>query len=222
MLSTNTTVPIVIGITHVYARAMSYESVTLDLGTSYYSISFSLSVLLTLMIIVRLILHHRDIRNAIGTSDAITGLYTTVVTMLIESYALYAAGFLLYMVPWATGSSISSIFDGFVGATQVRAGFTLPSACRYALGIQLSNHGDAQVIAPYLIIIRVAKRRALTSDSITSSGNVGSVQFRGRGVIHSDGSLLDEAPGMRPAQEIWEVPYKVGGGTGSRIEEAPL
>jgi hypothetical protein len=43
-----------------------------------------------------------------------------------------------------------------------------------------SNHGDKQVIAPFLIILRVAKRRALTAEVIVS-GDLGSIQFGSRG-----------------------------------------
>jgi hypothetical protein len=40
----------------------------------------------------------------------------------------------------------------------------------------LSDRFDEQVIAPFLIILRVAKQRALTSDTI-ASGNIGSIRF---------------------------------------------
>lgn len=40
------------------------------------------------------------------------------------------------------------------------------------------NHGDKQVIAPFLITLRMANQTALTSDTIIS-GNIGSLHFQG-------------------------------------------
>lgn len=78
------------------------------------------------MIIVRLVLHSRNIRNAIGTSSGPGSLYTAVVTMLVESSALYAITFLLYIVPLATSSYIAYIFSPALGDIQVRVVFTFP------------------------------------------------------------------------------------------------
>ena len=44
---------------------------------------------------------------------------------------------------------------------------------------------NKQVIAPFLVILRVANRRALTSTSI-ASGHVGSMQFGGQGESTTD------------------------------------
>ena len=63
-------------------------------GLPYFSISLSLNVLLTLMIVVRLILHTRSIRTSTG-KGGINGLYMVIVTMLIESSALYGVSSLL-------------------------------------------------------------------------------------------------------------------------------
>ena len=73
------------------------------------------------MIIARLVLHCRDDRKAIGVADSGDGLYTAVITMLVESYALYFVTFLLFFVCWATGNSASELFAGVLSATQVRA-----------------------------------------------------------------------------------------------------
>lgn len=40
----------------------------------------------------------------------------------------------------------------------------------------VSNHEGEQVISPFLIILRVANRKALTSDTIIS-GSIGSMHF---------------------------------------------
>ena len=57
----------------------------------------------------------------------------------------------------------------------------------------LSDHGNEQVIAPFLIIRRVANRRALTSEAVASGGS--SLRFGSRGeTTDSDGTLADGAP----------------------------
>ena len=90
-------------------------------GISYFSISLSLNVILTLMIVIRLVLHRRNLRKVLGTSDGTSGLYTAIATMLIESYALYAIAFLLYIVPWALGSMVVTLFSPIIGPAQVCA-----------------------------------------------------------------------------------------------------
>ena len=97
------------------------------IGDSYYSISVALNILLTLLIITRLILLRRNIRRAMGASDKRGGLYTAVVTMLVESCALYVVTLLLFCVPWAVGAWFREIFAGILPATQVCTVSAFPS-----------------------------------------------------------------------------------------------
>lgn len=90
----------------------------------FFAISPSLNILLTLMIVARLILHRRNIQNAMGASARTTaGLYQAIVTVLIESCALYAVSFILFIGPWGSGSSAANIFFPIVAQTQVCAFF---------------------------------------------------------------------------------------------------
>ena len=114
----------VTGIMHTYyssVPALDVPTRVTKLVTAYYSICFSLNILLTLMIITRLILHRRNIQRAIGTSDGSTRLYTTIIIMLVESYALYAIALLSYTVSFTLEASVYTIFSGFLGEIQVRA-----------------------------------------------------------------------------------------------------
>ena len=95
-------------------------------GLAYFSVSLSLNVLLTLMIVIRLILHTRNTRNALGIAG-IGGLCKTVVTMLIESCALYAVGSVLVIGPWSVQNTVASIFLVILSQTQVRT-FPQPRA----------------------------------------------------------------------------------------------
>ena len=69
-------------------------------GVIYVATSLVLNVLLTLMIIARLMLHTRMIRQVVGTSTAVGGWYGVIITILVESCALNAAASLSCLVPW--------------------------------------------------------------------------------------------------------------------------
>ena len=93
-------------------------------GLPYFSIALSLNVLLTLMIIIRLILHTRDIRTSTGESG-INGLHKVIVTMFVESSALYAVSSLLVLGPSSAGNSAADIFIPILAETQVRTSLRL-------------------------------------------------------------------------------------------------
>ena len=97
-----------------------WESTVASLGTPYYWISFSLNTLLTLMIVARLALHTKNLRNAMGVPTGTNGLYKAVITMFIESSALYAVAFLLFIGSWSVGSWITDVFFPILAAAQVR------------------------------------------------------------------------------------------------------
>ena len=95
-----------------------------ELAVPYYAITLSLNVLLTLMIAARLIRHSRNIRKAVG-SAAGGGLYSTVVTMLVESCALYAVNSLVVVGLVGGGRGVQYIFTPMLTHIQVRAVFYL-------------------------------------------------------------------------------------------------
>ena len=98
-----------------------WDSITIYFGLSYLSISVSLNVLLTLMIVIRLVLHSRNIHAAIGVPSGLTGLYKAVVTMLVESSAIYAVSSLLCLGFGGSGSYVAEVFTAILAETQVRA-----------------------------------------------------------------------------------------------------
>ena len=59
-------------------------------GIPYFSLSLSLNVILTLMIVVRLTLHVRGVRTAIGETGS-GGLCKAIVTIFVESYPINAS-----------------------------------------------------------------------------------------------------------------------------------
>ena len=117
----------VMGIIYTYVNSRPgsgvFDAAAFNIGLAYFSISPSLNILLTLMIVIRLAMHRRNIQNAMGTLHTASGLYNAIVTMLIESCALYAVSSVLYIGPWGAGNHIADIFFPILSETQVRAFF---------------------------------------------------------------------------------------------------
>ena len=212
---TNTT-DVVLAIADTYEDSGTrYNTVTsTNIATSYYSICLSLNVILTFMIVIPLIMHIRNLRAATGTLDGSSGLHATaaaVVTMLIESCAPYAVTFMIYIIPWALYSPVAYLFPKVGSTMQVRVVSTL-GHCRLIVG-------STQVIGSYLIILRVAKRRAITSESI--SGTTGSIRFRSQGSTDGGGSLPPGDPAS--ATEVdGETTREIIAGDENAIEEVPF
>ena len=70
-----------------------------------------------------------------------------------------------------------------------------------------------------MIVLRVANRRALTSQSI--SGTAESLRFKSQGSMDSDGSLSDGEP-MNSMEVNGEAPGELHNGDESAVEEVPL
>ena len=85
----------------------------------YFSISLSLNIILTLMIVIRLTLHARGVRTAMGGVGS-GGLCKAIVTMFIESCAIYSMSSVLVLAMMGAGSSAMNIFILIIAQTQVR------------------------------------------------------------------------------------------------------
>lgn len=133
---------VVTGILVTYHQAAEPLDNVIDFGIPFFAISLSLNVLLTSMIVIRLVRHMKDIQGAIGPLFKPNRLYGIVITILVESCALYVVSFVLYIGPWGAGDGAQLIF--FPILTQV------------------------QVIAPLLVVLRVANDKAITSLTVDS------------------------------------------------------
>lgn len=154
-----------------------------------------------------------------GTQDSASGVYDAIITVLVESSALYTVSFLLFIGPWGAKNYAEDIFFPPLAEIQVRAPCTFPDAP--TVGTSLSNYGGTQAIAPFLIILRVAKRRALTSEAV-ASGNVGSMHFKGPGdSTGGDGTLSDGQP-VGSTDPDKETAGELAIGVETAIEEVPL
>lgn len=119
---TDTAMGVILVYYEILQRFTNHSS-NIIFGTPYFTISLSLTVILTIMIVIRLTLYNRRIRRAIGAKTTTSGVYTTVIAMLVESYALYAVNFLLFIGAWGAGNDVANLFSPILIQTQVR---TLP------------------------------------------------------------------------------------------------
>lgn len=166
-----------------------------NFGPIYLSISLSLNVILTAMIVTRLFLHNRILRNAVGPLSSPGGFTKFANTILIESCALSAVTSLVYIGSWGTGNY---------------------QVVNYIIPIFEAT----QVIGPFLIILRVANRTAVTTDA--GSGRLSSIRFGSKEEsTESDGSSADETSGDS-AEGYGETHGEVSlVGTENGVEEAP-
>ncbi|KAH9834557.1 uncharacterized protein C8Q71DRAFT_859538 [Rhodofomes roseus] len=120
----------------------------------YFSIAVSLNVVVTLMIAARLWLYRYRITSVLGMGHG--SHYTGIAAMIVESAAIYSTFALLFIIPFGVNNSIANTF--------------------------LQALSQVQIIAPLLIIYRVARGKGWTSDTSTAvmSGKTRSTTFSTR------------------------------------------
>ena len=129
------------GIVFLYQGSRTFDSLghyftIFNFGISYFSTAVALNLLLTLMVVVRLFLHNRKVRSALGTQTASSGLYNAIIVMLVESCSLYTVTFLLYVGLRAANNTVASAFFSILVQVQVRDVSTSPRR------ILMSDYGD--------------------------------------------------------------------------------
>ena len=162
---TQLTTETVVGIVFIYECTRGLypgNLVVFKIIPLYLAITFSLNVLLTLMIVGRLALCNQEIRavmgissrDHMGTSSRAGELYKAIATIFVESCAPYAISLLLYLIARSISGSLADIFYPIFIETQVRVALRFPDA----IGI-LGHH--------YLIVVK--NRSSLRSSSLYDS-----------------------------------------------------
>ncbi|KAF8128607.1 hypothetical protein EV363DRAFT_1340098 [Boletus edulis] len=105
----------------------------------YLSVSLAINIFICILTVLRLLYHRACISKVLGSGYGV--LYASFATMIVESAAVYSICSLLYLVPYAINSPLANAF--------------------------LQILGEAQVIAPLLIIYRVSEGKAWTRDMAT-------------------------------------------------------
>ena len=84
----------------------------------------------------------------------------------------------------------------------------------------LLNHDYEQVIAPFLIVLRVANRSALKSEA-GPSGNFGSIHFRSLGESTNGNTTLSGENFTSSTETNGGTPVEFGDEVGDTAEEVP-
>ena len=130
------------GVMHVYWY--SERSGNFRAGLPYFFISLLLNVLLTIMIVIRLFLHTRNVRTIMGGAGS-GGLCKAIVTMLIESCALYAVSSLAFIGAWGAGSYVIIILFAILSEIQVR-GFLRPRFSDWLSNVTTDSTGHRSIV----------------------------------------------------------------------------
>lgn len=105
----------------------------------YLCFSLAINIFISLLTVMRLLYHRHRISKVLGLGHG--ALYASFASIIIESAAIYSTCSLLYLIPYTLNSPISYAFMQILG--------------------------EAQVIAPLLIIYRIAVGKAWTNRSTT-------------------------------------------------------
>ena len=94
-----------------------YSALPLAYGTSYYVISLSVNIILTILITVRLLLYRRQITSTL--SPEYGKQYVSLATIVVESAAIYSLFALLFIISYAVNNPINQIFLTLASIAQV-------------------------------------------------------------------------------------------------------
>ncbi|TFK38740.1 hypothetical protein BDQ12DRAFT_605193 [Crucibulum laeve] len=110
---------------------------SVDLGLPYFALAAACNVTITLTIATPLLLHRRRLLKTFGRGNSYSEPYTSAAAILVESSAVYDIVAVVFIGTYAAKSDVSHLF--------------------------LSTLSQVQVIAPFLVILRVARKQAWTS-----------------------------------------------------------
>lgn len=94
-----------------------YSALPLAYGTSYYAISLSINVVLTILITIRLILYRRSIMTRLPEEYA--AHYVSLAAIIVESAAIYSVFAVLFLITYAVDNPTNQVLLAFASAAQV-------------------------------------------------------------------------------------------------------
>ena len=81
---------------------------TIKIGVSYYAISISMNIVLTVLICVRLLRASKQITSILDREAGTA--YTSAATILVESAAFYSASGIMFLIPYAMQLQVGILF----------------------------------------------------------------------------------------------------------------
>ena len=97
-----------------------YSALPMAYGTSYYAISLSINIVLTILITIRLLQYRRTVMASMPEEHA--RHYLSLATVLVESAALYSVFALLFLITYAANNPTNQAWLGVAQAAQVSCG----------------------------------------------------------------------------------------------------
>jgi hypothetical protein len=95
-----------------------YSALPMAYGTSYYAISLSVNILLTILIAARLLMYRRRAMLAALPHGHATH-YVSLAAIFVESAALYSIVALAFIISYALNNPINQIFLCMASSAQV-------------------------------------------------------------------------------------------------------
>ncbi|KAF7333581.1 hypothetical protein MSAN_02417100 [Mycena sanguinolenta] len=115
-----------------------WSTICIKLAIPYWSISISMTVILTALIAGRLLFMRYRFKKLVGASSSIP--YVTITAMLVESATIYSMNGILFLASYGVDSPVQNLWLPLLGQTQS--------------------------IAPLLIILRVARGQAWSDQTM--------------------------------------------------------
>ena len=149
---------------------------SLNYSLPYFALSLALNISVSCLIVARLVHLRCTLTNLLGSEHAIQ--CTSIIAMIVESALLFSVFSVLSLVTYAMNHPLQNIFLQMLPQIQVRQ-------------IQFDSYHfsgwekTCQIVAPLLIILRVAQGRAWSPSATTlfSNGNASTTQVS----IHAPG-----------------------------------
>lgn len=142
-----------------------WSNSSVNFALTYFSVSLTLNILTTVLILVRLFQYRYEMTRSLGKAHG--KYYTSVAAMLVESASLYAACSLLFLVPYVLNHPLQNIF--------------------------MQVLSQVQIIAPLLVIFRVASGHGLTSTSLKTDAHVSFTTNPTRPMDHAGSTRAGES-----------------------------
>lgn len=167
-----------------------------NFGLAYFSLATTLNTLLTMLICGKLLLEQRRLKRTQGIHpNASSNIpYKSIISIFVESSALYSVTSLIFIGTYAANNVVSGIFLTILSQIQV---------CLTLLRLGLTETLDQQIIAPLLIIYRVAKRKAWTSEDTLQASKLCSAAVTGSCTSDKQGSELQVSPNFSTASDSY-------------------
>ncbi|KAH7883042.1 hypothetical protein F5I97DRAFT_1815368 [Phlebopus sp. FC_14] len=116
----------------------------------YLSVSLAINIFISLLTVLRLMYHRSRISKVLGPAHG--KIYASFAGMIIESASVYSICSLLYLIPYGANSPLANSFMQILG--------------------------EAQIIAPLLIIYRVSEGKAWVKEYSVRATNSDSLRMR--------------------------------------------